>query len=65
MSSLITDKIARLLTDKDTEKRRQGAMEIEQKVKQLATEKKKDVRAFVISCSQASSIIILRTFTSS
>ncbi|KAK2958694.1 putative Protein VAC14 like protein [Blattamonas nauphoetae] len=40
--SVLTDKIARALSDKDTERRRQGAQEIEAKVKILAGEKRKD-----------------------
>lgn len=43
MTSIITEKITRLLTDKDTEKRRQGANEIEQKTRQLSLDKKRDV----------------------
>jgi hypothetical protein len=58
MSGFLTDKVTRLLVDKDTDKKRQGAVEIEQKVKQMISEKKKEVQNFIISCLLVSSITI-------
>jgi hypothetical protein len=43
MSQIINEKIVKMLSDKDAERRRQGSFDIEQKVRILGQEKKKNV----------------------
>ena len=64
MTSVISEKIARLLIDKDTEKRRQGATEIEQRVKVLSSEKKREACSLLFLYSKSFFFVVLGYYSS-